>query len=233
MHLKTCTITGADNNTNIDDLIRLSEKFPFVEWGILMYDRKCGVPRYPSYGWIDNLLKITERYDMNLALHLCGDYVDQFVKMDKGFCKYINNQPFKRVQLNFSYPVSKFKFIDLYKAVHGALSIQKTIITQHNSENKYIYSILENFQNYAVLFDTSGGNGILPNEWPEPFSKKMCGYAGGIAPDNVEKVLETINSLVGESQPIWIDLESGVRTNDVFDIVKVENVLSIAGKYVM
>ena len=47
------------------------------------------------------------------------------------------------------------------------------------------------------------------------------GYAGGIGPDNVVDVLRDI----GPVRPTWIDMESGVRTGDKFDLAKVRRVL--------
>lgn len=52
------------------------------------------------------------------------------------------------------------------------------------------------------------------------------GYAGGFNPDNVAEKLSFLmeNSQVGD---FWIDMESGVRTDDWFDTDKVRRVLRI------
>ena len=56
--------------------------------------------------------------------------------------------------------------------------------------------------------------------------KKKIGYAGGINPGNVADKLTFLmeNEMVGD---FWIDMESGVRTDDWFDIDKVRRVLEI------
>jgi phosphoribosylanthranilate isomerase len=65
------------------------------------------------------------------------------------------------------------------------------------------------------LFDRSGG--LWP---PHPGGDRLVGYAGGIGPDNVADVLEQI----GATGPYWIDMESGVRTDDRFDLGKCRRV---------
>ena len=75
----------------------------------------------------------------------------------------------------------------------------------------------------SVLFDSSGGKGRLLEKWPN--SIENCGYAGGLAPDNVKEQLCLINSLVGKNVPIWIDAESSLRGYDQFDLGKVEEFL--------
>ena len=42
-------------------------------------------------------------------------------------------------------------------------------------------------------------------------------------PDNVEDVMQAVSQ--PENYRIWIDMESGVRTNDEFDLDKVSDVL--------
>ena len=84
------------------------------------------------------------------------------------------------------------------------------------------------WMNVSVLLDASGGQGIdtpikvLPNA-DKPFK---VGYAGGINPDNVADKLAYLiqHNEVGD---FWIDMESGVRTDDWFDTDKVRRVLAI------
>jgi phosphoribosylanthranilate isomerase len=82
--------------------------------------------------------------------------------------------------------------------------------------------------NAAPLFDLSGGAGVLPENWP--VANGYCGYAGGLSPENVQGQLELIEQVAGDG-PIWIDVETHVRSEDdkIFDLDKVrafiENVL--------
>jgi phosphoribosylanthranilate isomerase len=78
-----------------------------------------------------------------------------------------------------------------------------------------------------VLLDASGGQGIdTPVEVAPAFSALKVGYAGGINPDNVAEKLTYLLEHV-ETGDFWIDMESGVRTNDWFDLDKVYTVLEI------
>jgi phosphoribosylanthranilate isomerase len=70
------------------------------------------------------------------------------------------------------------------------------------------------------LFDASSGRGIAPAAWPAHPGRRV-GYAGGIKPDNV---LDVIRAGVGAAGPYWIDMESGVRTDDRFDLTKCRQV---------
>ncbi|MGY4224421.1 phosphoribosylanthranilate isomerase [Bradyrhizobium sp. USDA 4503] len=68
------------------------------------------------------------------------------------------------------------------------------------------------------LFDRSGGAGVAPTAWPmHPGGDRLVGYAGGISPDNIGGVMSVLEQMPGR---YWIDIESGVRTDDRFDIEK-------------
>ena len=81
------------------------------------------------------------------------------------------------------------------------------------------------------LFDMSGGNGVLPNTWPQPIDKLFCGYAGGLGPENLKEQLKAIEDVVGDKE-IWVDMESNIRTDDYMDMGKVHESLEIIGRYV-
>ena len=51
----------------------------------------------------------------------------------------------------------------------------------------------------------------------EPF-----GYAGGINPENVVDVVRELNDIC--ETDFWIDMETGIRTNDKFDVKKCEEI---------
>jgi hypothetical protein len=86
----------------------------------------------------------------------------------------------------------------------------------------------------AILIDPSGGRGISPvwRDVRREIDAKVAtdvrlGYAGGIRPDNVEYALETIDA----APSAWIDMESGVRTDDRFDLSKVRDVLEKVARW--
>jgi phosphoribosylanthranilate isomerase len=76
-----------------------------------------------------------------------------------------------------------------------------------------------------------GGRGVLPENWQGVVPNHFTGYAGGLNPDNLEEALININKAVGDNE-IWIDTETGVRTDDKLDLEKVVKFLEIAKKYV-
>lgn len=77
--------------------------------------------------------------------------------------------------------------------------------------------------NVSWLFDRSGGEGVSATRYPAPAYPANqqrageYGYAGGINPENVASVLERIPNY---TRDYWIDMESGVRTDDQFDLAK-------------
>jgi hypothetical protein len=95
-------------------------------------------------------------------------------------------------------------------------------------------------KNVQFLFDSSGGNGLYDDTlfYTEPILDYYTGYAGGINCENIESICEIISSNKNadhhhpNNTNCWIDLESGVRTNNEFDLEKVETILRITSKFV-
>jgi hypothetical protein len=236
MILKNVTITGADNKTDIDDLYYISSNYPFVEWGILWYPKKMGDPRYPTQSWISKFL-IEKPAGVNTSMHVCGidahnfgyridesPMWDYYVNVDRVQLNYPNNEfslddvlaLLQRGRYDFRYAVNRFH----------ALTPGKYVIIQANEGNKILNACLEKEPAIEFLFDASRGNGKRITEYPKPIPQKYNGYAGGIDPKNVMSVLHDLNKIVPEKDEIWIDLETGVRTNNELDLSKVESVLS-------
>lgn len=68
--------------------------------------------------------------------------------------------------------------------------------------------------NLSCLFDASCGLGKVATEYQPPFTVGTqdipCGYAGGVAPENVLEVLANVaNASTGKA--VWIDMESSLR----------------------
>ena len=81
--LKFSTCSGANEFTNVADLVALSEKFPMVEWGLQVSGKKCasGSPRYRWVHCLDQYLR-RDGKTLNLALHINSDWVDEFTTGD-------------------------------------------------------------------------------------------------------------------------------------------------------
>ena len=74
-----------------------------------------------------------------------------------------------------------------------------------------------------MLVDESKGTGVTAKSWPTPPPNYEIGYAGGIGPSNIHKVLQDVIE-AGCGRHIWIDMESSLRSTkngkDVFDLDK-------------
>lgn len=230
-----CTLTGIDDSIPLDYLWSLAREYPFVEWGILYSHNNAGSGRYMSLSRIDELAKrMLHCSPPNFALHICGRAVREFLDPAHTDVKRVAGA-FGRVQLNFRYQPEDLDMIRIAIASRAA----QNVITQHNAANAPLWRSLSDLSNHAVLFDQSGGRGQTPAEWPEPLditrerlpfgaSNPVCGYAGGLGPDNLSEMLPRIHAAAG-NKPYWIDMESKLRDHaDRFDLSKARRCLEIA-----
>lgn len=251
------TITGADDSIKPQELLALSQEFPFVEWGILASHNntieRCGSNRYPSPRWISDLLASEETTGaMDLALHINGMWVRRIL-LGENIVPSNLMHCFGRMQLNFhaeKNACNPAPFADCLR------SIGKEFIFQLDGANGNAH--LDAAHEHEVpdcygLFDVSGGAGILPAEWPMPIFRDATpgpygegveywayhGYAGGLGPDNLAEQIPLIlkasarTEHTGEGN-IWIDMETRVRSDNdrQFDLRKVRACLEIAAPYV-
>jgi hypothetical protein len=235
--LKQVTVTGADDSVDLQELIEISKKFPFVEFGILCSKNNSGTPRFPSQKWIDRLYsRINPNLfivpDINLSMHLCGSWVRSLCYGDNAIYKDWISQyiwRFDRIQLNFHQIDHRSNDV---KSVSVLKTLQKPIIYQMDNVNDSLFMRASKLGlDCYPFYDISGGRGIIPDEWPKPLTN-YCGYAGGLSPDNLKENLNKLSEIVGDT-PIWIDAETHLRSkNDIqFDLDKVMKFLEIAKPY--
>lgn len=229
MNLNRITITGADDSTEPSSLLELTGKFPFVEWGILFSRNREGEPSFPTRDWRNRL----SAFMLPLSAHLCGWWSVEI--MEKGHTALITGLPeqFSRVQINYVFSKSrKWNFLPVldYAVIHH----ERALIFQFNplsSEALYQYITDGLPENIFFLYDSSGGRGTLMETIGDPVAGKYTGYSGGINTENIGYICKAIHEKNSQLN-CWIDLQSGVRTNDVFDLLKVENILSISDRFV-
>lgn len=226
MHLKYCSITGADDAVNIGDLAALSAQYPFVEWAILLLPGQAGKPRFPKPEWIKSF-SAAHRNSFR-AMHLCGQALLDFIAGDAETLSLMAG--FRRIQLNLNFGDMKGKYTPEKLVARVKESPQWEFIIQYGKDDAPLLPLLTNVPNHAVLFDTSAGRGISPDKWPAPLPDHFCGYAGGLSPENIQQNLKMMAEAAGD-RTVWIDMESGVRTDDRFDLEKVRKVLAAAGPY--
>ncbi len=204
------TITGADNNVDPAELVRLSESYPFVEWGILYSGKREGTPRYPDSDWIIHLGLLSDGR-ANLAVHLCGQVAREL--MSDGKMIRLPHPSFQRVQVN-GYRCRPHRIGDV-RGFEFILQVRDADLLQDAASDAL------SLPNASILYDPSGGRGKVPEAWPEAPAGVRMGVAGGITPETVVDVAYRAQHVAAS----WIDMESGVRTEDRFDLDKVRAVL--------
>ena len=238
--LQLVTVTGADDSINPGDLCGIAEQYPYVEFGILLSDKyslKNGAGRFPSLMWLNHLVAVARRSKLHLCGHICGRWTrealkGQFVDLDTVAPGL--QSIFQRFQLN-THAVPHTSDVAAVGANLVELSkrSQSCIFQLDGVNGETLAQSLMGHSNIAGLFDLSHGAGILPKTWPPPIPGIFCGYAGGLFPHNLSEQLVKIEALVGDT-PIWIDAETGVRTDDDrrFDFKRVKTFLEKAKPWV-
>ena len=223
VNLNTITLTGVDNDTNVQQALALAQRFPLLEWGVLYSPTRAGQGgRYPSVERAVAFLTAMRAANVPTAVHLCGQGV--FGALDGSDVDAVRlAQLAGRVQMNFN---QKRQPVDLPSLERWIEVHNKPVITQHNSANDSVWTTLRNPM-HQVLFDASGGRGVLADGWSAPLNGKFCGYAGGLGPDNVRAQVEQIDAVC--DRRFWIDMEQSLRTDDVFDLTLCERVLQAVG----
>ena len=213
MNIRRVTISGADDHTDVGALKALRHEFPFVEWGILL-SKNAPADRYPTIPWVSNLL----RSDINVSFHLCGDYARWCMAGDMESVGRLIGRV-SRVQIN---GFSGFHLPDLY-AARLFPDVEFILQCSHNEAWDHAVSLRDRYRNVTMLWDPSGGEGrrFFETKYPSQASIEF-GLAGGISDQNIDEAL----SHATKTQATWVDMESGVRTGNRFDLSKVRTVLS-------
>lgn len=226
MQIKYCSITGADDAVQISDLSALATEFPFLETAILLLPARAGSARFPRLEWIE---EFGATYNgKNAAMHLCDDGFLGFVDGRQDIRDVMKG--FQRIQLNLKFGDVEGKYDPTELAARVREAPQWQFILQYTDDKNDLLPLFTDIPNHAVLFDESAGRGISPDRWSAPLPGHFCGYAGGMNPDNVATHLGLIQK-AAEGHLTWIDMESGIRTDDQFDLTKVRRVLEIAAPY--
>ena len=220
--LKHITFTGIDERVDVAQLCSIQKEYPIAEFGILT-----------SYHWYENGNRYLDPRSirnflgkgLNLSLHICGSAAHDAAYGNYGdinFLTYGTYAHIPRIQLN----ISERK--DNPDVVRASPYGHEVIIQQRDPNNLNPFSLTrKKWKDYlgslSILLDASGGRGINTPLSVLPLSCKV-GYAGGFNPDNVSEKLSYLlaNHTTGG---FWIDMESGVRTDDWFDLDKVVDVL--------
>lgn len=216
MKLDRVTMTGADDSIEPEQLVELSNEFPFVEWGILLSASRFGGNRFPSREWLERLYEVLRQTPaMAVSFHVCGQWVREICG-GNWTPLFVNIGPIlhygKRVQLNFhAYQhLLAPRFVEAIKercTEHGW-----QVIFQCVAVTDRLVSVVRGAGLDVVpLYDKSGGTGVVPNNWPKAIGGVYSGYAGGLGPDNLASELPVIAEAAGDER-FWIDMETKIRT---------------------
>jgi len=224
MSLDRVTITGADDNTSIEELFSLSLEFPFVEFGILVSSSREGSPRYPSRDWCRRLNdKIDGR--TRISVHVCGLWAREIFAGTADFRKFPTLYP-ARMQINGTTATEGFttRSIDQFPNTQ--------FIIQYPRSQDFLEAARIQGVNIVPLFDESGGEGKRRESWPLPVPDFYCGFAGGIGLDNVATVVRDLSEKC--STQFWIDMEGRVRDEkDRMDLDCVGQILGVCAPLVV
>lgn len=200
--------TGVDRIECIDEMRALSSRYP-IEWGVLVDDEQSAKPLFPE-GHVRNAFLTAG--GLRLAAHVCGDEARKIANAPETVSVALVG--YQRVQVNHSFSGSSPEQIEntwLYGRKHGVRTMLQCK-EEFPSESRLDW-----------LFDVSYGTGVAPKAWPRlPRSGPFCGYSGGINPGNVKDVLNAISA--EKDDMYWIDMESGIRTDNWLDLDKCESV---------
>lgn len=201
--------TGVDSADLIPGMQALARKYP-IEWGVLVDDDKTDDILFADP---DVRVALLATPGLRYAAHVCGEQARLIANDPKSASLDLSR--FQRLQVNHSFSGSSQEQIENVVRFGRANTIRAMLqtLTEFPQDTRLDW-----------LYDTSFGTGKSPSSWPALPSKTgpLCGYSGGIRPENVAEILDAINAPVGAQY--FIDMESGVRTDGQFDLAKCEAV---------
>lgn len=228
--LERISLTGADDKVSLAALAKLSAQYPFVEWALLYVPHNEGAPRNPSRAWRQAFFRAQLRgYS---AVHLCGRQAFEELLMGTLPAEILLAD---RLQLNINARKQDFTDAEVLAVFRKSLDLGPDIILQyHEGTATVIREFLRELPSSVlrrvhILMDESKGTGkVLSAASPPPRLEQMyCGFAGGLAPDNMDWAL----SLMEQGAKLyWADMESGIRTDNEFDINKARRVLEAGAR---
>lgn len=199
--------TGVDSVESVAAMQALSRHFP-IEWGVLVDDARDDL----LFADPDIRARLLEVPGLHYAAHVCGEQAG-LIANDPARAT-IDLAGFQRLQVNHGFSGST------------AEQIENCVRFGRSQRIRTMLQTLGAFPGDARLdwlYDISFGTGKTPESWPTMTAGgPFCGFSGGIGAHNAASVVQAIAAPAGSQY--WIDMESGVRTDDRFDIAKCEAV---------
>lgn len=221
------SFVGVDEKTNFNDIENFETTYP-CEWSVLYSDSKSvgNYTRYPSYDFCNKFLKWGDSRGWLTSLHLCGGVIERYLKQETDVMKLCEKA--KRIQLNInihSFPNHEKLADDL---INVMTAHDHDIILQQNKTKTDFNKVFlaRDPGKVNLLHDGSGGFGREITQVQPPDAKYFTGYAGGIKPENVAGIVNLIEKNNLNHKSYYIDMESGVRTDNIFSIEKCRQVIA-------
>jgi hypothetical protein len=224
--LRRISLTGADDAVSLEDLRILSAAYARVEWALLYVPHAEGKPRNPTRSWREAFF--AAGLGSRAAVHLCGEQAFRELLAGELPSDILKAD---RLQLNINARKRDFTDAEVLEVFRTALELGPSLILQYHPDSAALIerAIAEcpvAFRHRLhVLMDASRGTGVVPDIWSAPSSLDgaYCGFAGGLGPDNIADVATQLSR---RGVPYWLDMESGLRTENQFDMAKVRAVLA-------
>lgn len=225
--LSLISFVGVDTHTNMEDLLKM-ESAIHCEFSVLFSDSKSiqSHTRYPSYKFCKDFIEWGALESVTTSVHLCGSVIDRYLKQEQDvleLCRLAN-----RIQLNLN--ISNYS--DYEKLSDEIIAnIDKyghhVILQKNKTKEKFMECFMKkNKHPISLLHDSSGGFGREITEVSAPADIGFTGYAGGINPGNAAKIVGLIETANTTGKEYYIDMESGVRTNNIFSLEKCQQVIN-------
>lgn len=231
-NLRLISFVGVDEQTNLKDLDDNSSFIEevSVEWSVLFSDSKSikNYIRYPSYEFCKNFLKVKPTNIHSIrSLHLCGSVINRYLKQESDVIELCERPTRIQLNLNISnYLESEYEEL-AENIVFVSMKYGHHIIMQQNKTKEKFMNVFRGqaTRPFSILHDSSGGFGREIISVSPPSALDDTGYAGGINPDNVKRIVDLIESNNPQNIKYYIDMESGVRENNLFSIKKCHQVI--------
>lgn len=226
-NLSLISFVGVDTNTNLEDIEQFESKIP-CEFSVLFSETKSLTKdmRYPSYDYCSKFLAWGKEKKVITSLHLCGSVIERYLSQDPQIIELCNLA--SRIQLNLNiatYP----NYEELTQRLLFSISENghHIILQQNKTKQKFMDLFLKSPDVFiSLLHDSSGGFGREISKVDPPYNLHFTGYAGGIKPDNVKKIVDLIELANIKNEMYYIDMESGVREDNIFSITKCQQVIA-------
>lgn len=231
-NIEILTFTGVDTKTDMERLQDIQNRYPRVEFGILIgsntsHGQDNGI--FPPWQAVLVFRDICRLRGTRCAIHLCGSHARSVMQHNDPSGQLMALcSDFSRVQVNlhgdFWYQndveVNGQLVMNFAEKLTDGRGSVETVILQHR-EGFANVPLLHDRVEY--LFDQSGGAGVAAfDKWPYPSALRRTGYAGGLGPHNIHWAIKFAKE--HSRFPLWFDMESNIRKDGWLDLDAVEDV---------